>query len=43
MAKYPVRILLSLDKELAIKLQDKAELETRSQSSIIRQILKENL
>ncbi len=43
MVKYPVRILVSLDSDVANRLLKKAEDEERSQSSIIRQLLKENL
>ncbi len=43
MVKYPIRILVSLDKDIGQKLKKKAEDEERSQSSIIRQLLKDNL
>ena len=43
MVKYPIRILVSLDKNIGHKLLKKADDEERSQSSIIRQLLKDNL
>ncbi len=43
MVKYPIRILISLDKGMGSKLLKKAENEERSRSSIIRQLLKEKL
>ena len=43
MVKYPIRILVSLDSDVGNKLLKKAEDEERSQSSIIRQLLKEKL
>ena len=43
MVKYPIRILVSLDSDVGKKLLKKAEDEERSQSSIIRQLLKKNL
>ncbi len=43
MVKYPIRILVSLDSDVGDKLLKKAGDEERSQSSIIRQLLKEKL
>ena len=43
MVKYPIRILVSLDKDIGNRLLKKAKDEERSQSSIIRQLLKNNL